>query len=235
MESDRERGQKWASILQKLTSSKSSILEAATFVLSQPGQADELLGALLARTRECPPQQRLKSLCLVDAICSRSAPAAENKTDLVRVAAGWLPDILKSVLSTESEGESEGASGSNLRSVRNFVSTWSKKQLFEPAVLDSARALLQEVDPAAAAPSSSAGGSGGGGDRGASTGKSGGNRAAADQPTERSSGSSRICASSIGTAPSLTIASATRRRSSPPALSAARRMAISRSKQLSKW
>ena len=102
MEGPEERvGPKWAVILQGLTASRSSIVTAAEFALARPGSADELLAAVVARTQSCPPQQRLTSLYLVDAICSRCASstgdAAAERGRLLGVTCKWVPTILRHI------------------------------------------------------------------------------------------------------------------------------------------
>ena len=144
-------GSLWASILQDLTASRSSIVHAAEFVLERSGQADELLAALVARTQSCPPQLRMTSLYLIDAIFTRCAAASESGTErgaLLRVTVKWLPTILQHISGTEA-AMAEGLAG-RLCELRKLVCSWEKKQLFEPVLLERARKVLRETEVVAA-------------------------------------------------------------------------------------
>ena len=101
-------GTLWASILQNLTTSRSSVVHAAEFALERSGQADELLAAVVARTQSCPPQLRMASLYLLDAIFTRCAAASVHDTErsaLLRVTVKWLPAILRHISGTEAMAE----------------------------------------------------------------------------------------------------------------------------------
>ena len=141
----------WASILQDLTASRSSIVNAAEFALEWSGQADELLAAVVARTQSCPPQQRMISLYLIDAILTRCAAASGSGTErgaLLRVTFKWLPTIMRHIAGTEA-AMVEGLAN-RLHEIRKVVCSWENKQLFEPPLLERAREILRETEAVAA-------------------------------------------------------------------------------------
>ena len=144
-------GSLWASILQDLTASRSSIVHAAEFALERSGQADELLAAVVARTQSCPPQLRMTSLYLIDAIFNRCATVSGSGIErgaLLRVTVKWLPTILRHISGTEVV-MAEGLAG-RLCEIRKLVCSWEKKQLFEPALFERARKVLCETEAVAA-------------------------------------------------------------------------------------
>ena len=141
-------GSLWASILQNLTT-RSSIVHAAEFALERSGQADELLAAVVARTQSCPPQLRVTSLYLIDAIFTRCAAASGNGTErgaLLRVTIKWLPTILRHISGTE---VAESLAG-RLCEISRLVCSWEKKQLFEPVLLERTREVFREMEVAVA-------------------------------------------------------------------------------------
>ena len=144
-------GSLWASILQDLTASRSSIVHAAEFALERSGQADELLAAVVARTQSCPPQLRMTSLYLIDAIfnlCAAASGSGIERGALLRVTVKWLPTILRHISGTEVV-MAEGLAG-RLCEIRKLVCSWEKKQLFEPALFERARKVLCETEAVAA-------------------------------------------------------------------------------------
>ena len=141
-----DTGPLWASILQNLTNSRSSIVHAAEFAVERSGQADELLAAVVARTQSCPAKLRVTSLYLIDAIFTRCAAASEHDTErgeLLRVTGKWLPTILQHISGTE------GLAG-RLCEIRKLVCSWEKKQLFEPVLLERTREVFREMEVAVA-------------------------------------------------------------------------------------
>ena len=141
----------WASLLQDLTASRSSIMNAAEFAFEWSGQADELLAAVVARTQSCPPQQRMISLYLIDAIFTRCVAASGSGTErgaLLRVTFKWLPTIMRHIAGNEA-AMVEGLAN-RLREIRKLVCSWENKQLFKPALLERAREILRETEAVAA-------------------------------------------------------------------------------------
>ena len=143
---DPNTGPLWASILQNLTNSRSSIVHAAEFAVERSGQADELLAAVVARTQSCPPQLQVTSLYLIDAIFTRCAAASDHDTkrgELFRVTVKWLPTLLQHISGTA------GLAG-QLCEIRKLVCSWEKKLLFEPVLLERTREVFREMEVAVA-------------------------------------------------------------------------------------
>lgn len=142
-----ETASKWASILSRLTHSKTSIDQAACFALQQPQRASELLAAVVARAQAADTDSQLAALFLFDCICKRASAAlsvdanAVSLAPFLNAADGYAVSILQFVLPTN-RVLAQDERTRLLDNVRSIIKNWERKALFRSNLLLEARQLL---------------------------------------------------------------------------------------------
>ncbi|KAL1495755.1 hypothetical protein AB1Y20_016617 [Prymnesium parvum] len=144
-----DTAKKWASLLRRLTHSKTSIDTAASFALQLPARAAELLAAVVARVQDPAAENDLASLYLFDCICKRAkGEEGAASRQFIPAANTYAPSILRGVLS---RGGLRPPERQLVDSARSILVNWERKRLFRPEVLLEAREILSEAEASLAA------------------------------------------------------------------------------------